>query len=129
MRHSEQLLVIIGGEGGMVSASQIRNELAFYIAGVISLKAFEDWFVVETWNVASSGSKAAEIVTFEIEGALSEYTSGYISEARLRQLLTDVIHGETQDVTVRDPRAVSQQPRLWLHSASPVRFAEIPAQL
>ena len=84
----------------MVSASQIKNELAFYLAGVLSLDNFEDWFVLQSWNVSKSGSKAAEIVTVEIEQQLSEYSSGYISEEKLREELSKILISETKIVNI-----------------------------
>jgi len=84
----------------MISASQIKNELAFYLAGVLSLDNFEDWFVLQTWNVSNAGSRAAEVVTFEIEEKLSEYSSGYISEKRLREELSNIVQAETKSVKI-----------------------------
>jgi len=84
----------------MVSASQIKNELAFYLAGILSLEGFEDWFVLQTWNVSNSGSKAAEVVTFEIEEKLSEYSSRYISEKKLREELGKILRSETKSVKI-----------------------------
>jgi hypothetical protein len=84
----------------MVSASQIKSELAFYLAGVLSLDNFEDWFVLQTWNVGKAGSKAAEVLTSEIESQLSEYSSGYISEKQLRDVLEKILQSETTRVNI-----------------------------
>lgn len=86
----------------MVSASQIRNELAISLAGILPLDDFEDWFVQNTWNIQNTGSRAAEVLTFAIEELLSEYTSGHISEDKLRKELEQVLHAETKSVQITD---------------------------
>jgi hypothetical protein len=98
----------------MVSASQIRNELAFYLAGIISLDDFQDWVVLRTWNVSNSGSKAAEVLTFAIEESLSEYTSEHIPENELRKELDLILRADTRSVQISySPQAIwSSKPNL-----------------
>jgi len=86
----------------MVSASQIRNELSFALAGILSLDDFEDWLIENTWSIHNTGSKAAEALTFAIEGAFSEYTSERISEKQLREELSKVVFSETATVEIND---------------------------
>jgi hypothetical protein len=112
----------------MVSASQIRNELAISLAGAVSLDAFEEWFVRNTWNIQNEGSKAAEVLTFEIEELFSEYTNGHISEGKLRGLLSQVIHAETEVLQVVYA-APARVPVYSFNSAAPVALARIPVQL
>jgi hypothetical protein len=97
----------------MVSASQIRNELSFALAGILSLDDFEDWLIENTWSIHNTGSKAAEALTFAIEGAFSEYTSERISEKQLREELSKVVFSETATVEINDAL-----PNLW--SAEPI---------
>ncbi len=92
----------------MVSASQIRNELAISLAGILPLDEFEDWLVQNTWNIRNTGSKAAEVLTFAIEELLSEYTSAHISEDKLREELELVLHAETKSAEI----VISPQ-RIW----------------
>ena len=87
----------------MVSSSQIRNSLARYIFGEIAFLAFEDWIVRNTWNIHSSGSTAAEALTFDIEDALSEFSSGRFDECQLRQELSRILHAENKVVEVDLP--------------------------
>ncbi|MGA7287097.1 MAG: hypothetical protein WBX02_03305, partial [Terriglobales bacterium] len=94
-------LLICQGEtriiaGVMVSSSQIRNALAKYLFGDMSFVAFEDWIVQNTWNVHSSGSSAAESLTFDIEDALSEFSSGRFNENELRAELSQILHAENK---------------------------------
>jgi hypothetical protein len=114
----------------MISASQIKNELAFYLAGVLSLNSFEDWFVLQTWNVSNAGSRAAEIVTFEIEAQLSEYSSGYISEKQLREEFSKIVQSETRSVNVISLSALSKPANvLSLRGSVPVPQELVRAQL
>jgi hypothetical protein len=105
----------------MVSASQIRNELAFSLAGILPLDDFEDWFVQNTWNIQNTGSKAAEVLTFAIEELLSEYTSGHIPEKKLREDLMQILHAETKNVEIAyDAQALwSPEPRWSFRSSGP----------
>jgi len=116
----------------MISASQIRNELAFYLAGVIPLQEFEDWFVLKTWNVSNSGSKASEVLTFEIEALLSDYSSEYFSEKRLKEKLQDVLQSGTKvaEITLAIPQQVkAQQPTLTFSTAARASSLAHPARL
>jgi hypothetical protein len=105
--------------GAMVSASQIRNELTFFLAGIISLDEFEDWLVQNTWNIQNTGSKAAEVLTFAIEELLSEYTSGHIPAIRMREELSRTLHAETKNVKISYEAQASWSPKpIWVFTAS-----------
>ena len=80
----------------MVSSSQIREQLAMFLDGRIDLDAFEDWFVQNTWNVHSSGSRSSEALTFAIEESLSEYSSHHLTEQELRSELQSLLQKENQ---------------------------------
>ena len=86
----------------MVSSSQIRNRLALFLRHDIDLDLFEDWFVQNTWNIHLSGSTAADVLTFAIEEALSEYSSGHFDEKMLRYELLKVLRAETKSVEIAD---------------------------
>ena len=113
----------------MVSASQIRNELAMSLAGILPLDDFEDWFVQNTWNIQNTGSKAAEVLTFAIEELLSEYTSGHIPENRLREELAQVLQAETKSVQITDILPMwLDQPIFSFKASSPSVSALIPVR-
>lgn len=80
----------------MVSSSQIREQLVNFLDGRIDLDAFEDWFVQNTWNIHSSGSRSAETLTFAIEESLSEYSSHHLTEQELRSELRSLVHSESR---------------------------------
>jgi hypothetical protein len=84
----------------MVSASEIRGQIAEFLANRIDLDSFEDWVVQHTWNVHQSGSVAAEDVTFAVEEALSEYSNSQIGQRQLRSVLGQILSAENKVVTV-----------------------------
>jgi hypothetical protein len=92
----------------MVSSSQIRGKLADYLSHRVDLDSFEDWLVQETWNIHQWGSRSAEVLTFAIEEALSEYSSDHISTRRLREELSYILYAENKSASfVNAPREVS----------------------
>jgi|SRR5580704_1466823 hypothetical protein len=86
----------------MVSSSQIKEWLSKFLDGQISLDAFEDWFVQNTWNIHLSGSVAAESLTFAVEESLSEYSSQHISDQILREELSQILGAENRVVNIVD---------------------------
>jgi len=80
----------------MVSASQIREQIAEFLANRIDLDSFEDWIVRHTWNIHLSGSVAAEDITFSVEGALSEYSNSQIDQRELRRELGTILGAENK---------------------------------
>jgi hypothetical protein len=74
----------------MVSASEIREQLARFLFGDISLGGFEDWFVPATWDAHKAGDPAAESLADEVEMNISEYTSGGLSFDQLRASLAGI---------------------------------------
>jgi len=64
---------------------EIRDRLASYIVGEISLKDFEDWFVPVSWNIIHSGNLSAINLAYEVELWLAEFSDGYWSEDELKE--------------------------------------------
>jgi hypothetical protein len=75
----------------MVSASEIRDQVAKLLFGEISLQEFEDWFVPATWDAHKAGDAEAENLTDEIDMSLSEYTSRQLSPEQLRSGLAGAV--------------------------------------
>jgi hypothetical protein len=69
----------------MISYSQISEELARYLNGKTDLDSFEDWIVVNTWNIHLARDPKAEKLAFAIEESLAEYSSGHLSESELKE--------------------------------------------
>ena len=69
----------------------IRDKLASYLVGEISLKDFEDWFVPVSWNIIHSNNPDAINLVYEIELWLSEFSDGFWSEHELKQHLKPLV--------------------------------------
>jgi hypothetical protein len=69
----------------------IREKLSSYLVGKISLEEFEDWFVLESWNVAQSNNSNAVNLVYEIELWLAEYSDGHWSEKQLKNYLVPLV--------------------------------------
>lgn len=78
----------------MVNAFEIRQRLAEYLQGIISLRQFEDWFVPATWDIHKSNDPESEALTDEIESNLSEYTGGQLSRHDLEKALSDLAQAQ-----------------------------------
>lgn len=69
----------------------IREWLAKYLAGEISLHEFEDWFFPETWDVDQLDNLALTNLVYGIKLRLAEYSHGDWTEKELRDLLRSFI--------------------------------------
>ena len=69
----------------------IRQHLVSYLAGEISPEDFTDWLVGMAWNIEHTGNASARELTYSIELALAEASSGLWTpdelHAELRALL------------------------------------------
>ena len=78
---------------------EIRNKLASYLFGEISLQDFEDWFVPSSWNVIHSGNRAAVNLVYEIEPWLAEFSDGFWSEDELKRNLRPLVNNYQIDIS------------------------------
>ena len=69
----------------------IREKLANYIIGNISLADFEDWFVSPSWNVMQREKKTTIDLVYDIELILAEYSRGCWDEDELKNLLRPMV--------------------------------------
>ena len=76
----------------------IRDKLASYLAGEISLEEFEDWFVPASWNVAQVNNQNAVNLVYEIELWLSEFSDGHWSEDELKNNLCPLVTDYKVDI-------------------------------
>jgi hypothetical protein len=72
----------------MVTAKEIQEQLASYVANGIDLDTFEDWIAQHTWNLHQSQDLVAMRLAYAIEFLLSEYSS---NESALRNELSLVL--------------------------------------
>ncbi|HZU00149.1 MAG TPA: hypothetical protein VFA10_10835 [Ktedonobacteraceae bacterium] len=65
----------------------IREQLADYLVGKISLRTFEDWFFAETWDIGQRDDLALANLVYGIKLRLAEYAHGDWTETELRSRL------------------------------------------
>ncbi len=70
---------------------EIRNHLAAYLAGEISLHDFEDWFFSKTWNVDQMNDPAFIDLVYEIKLNWAEFSNGDWTEEELRSMLRPLV--------------------------------------
>ena len=68
-------------------SADIRSHLSRYLAGELTLRAFDEWFVLATLEVERLHDPAAETLTWEIFVRLAEYSNGDCTEAELKTTL------------------------------------------
>jgi len=69
----------------------IREQLADYLAGKISLRQFEDWFFPETWNIDDTDDQALANLAYGIKLRLAEFSHGDWTESELRSMLRSIL--------------------------------------
>jgi hypothetical protein len=63
---------------------KIRQQIADYLTGKLSLRAFEDWFFPETWYGDDEYNQTLNNLMYGIKLRLAEYAHGDWTEAELR---------------------------------------------
>jgi hypothetical protein len=71
----------------MIAENQIRERVARYLVGEISLDELEDWLVERSWNMHRDSDEAAQKLAAAIELRLAEHSSGHLSDDGLRKEL------------------------------------------
>jgi hypothetical protein len=66
----------------------IREMVARYVSGAVSLREFQEWFVPRIWNIDANGDAAGAQLANRIELLLAEYSNGDWTEEELRKKLT-----------------------------------------
>ena len=69
-----------------VSEHHMREALARYVSGEVSLVEFQEWFIPRAWDILAEGGPAAD-VTSDLELLLAEFTNGQWTERDLREAL------------------------------------------
>ncbi len=67
----------------MITESQIRNRLFAYLSRQITLNDFEDWLVVQSWNMHQDSDEKAQAIVGAIELRLAEYSDDHLTDEGL----------------------------------------------
>jgi hypothetical protein len=92
--------------------NEIREKLASYLVGEISLEEFEDWFVPASWNVGQGKNQSAINMVYEIELRLSEYSDGFRNEDELRSLLKPLLENCDFNIEPIPAKGISSNARV-----------------
>ncbi len=68
-------------------AEQIRAELRRYLAGEITWRQFDEWFVPATWDIDPNADPEAIALTGQILGRTAEHQHGDWTKDELRKHL------------------------------------------
>lgn len=74
-----------------ILAFEIREQLARYLVGEISLDEFRQWFVPAAWELEASDDVVANELSNQIFLSLAEYSNGDWTEAELNQLFRHLV--------------------------------------
>ncbi len=108
-----------------LSERLVRNKLAKYLSGEISLQGFNRWFVPATWDVDDASSKSLRDLIGKIKLRLAEYSSGHWEKDELDRELT-VILGFYAPNQQDDPSGSSSKTiTVSNRSPSPVQLIEV----
>lgn len=76
----------------MIAENQIRQALARYLRGEVSLDRFEDWLVQHSWNMHLDSEEAAQKLAGAVELRLAEYSSRHLEEPALKDELRQFVN-------------------------------------
>lgn len=80
---------------------KIRERLASYLAGEISRREFEEWFIPATWNKAHERNPVTAHLIGDIDLRLAEFSNGDWTEDELCEQLRPLIKQPQPDQLVR----------------------------
>jgi len=115
----------------MIAEHQIRQWLARFLHGEVSLDQFEDWLVGRSWNMHRDSDEAAQKLASAIELRLAEYSSGHLNDEQLRNELlpfatnySAIVHfgSVLGPVVSSDAQSNSPSPRVWVLFPSDPEF-------
>ncbi len=110
----------------MASKAEIREWVAKFLADEVTLEAFEDWFVQNTWNIHKKNDSAAQRIAYAVSLRLAEYSAGDLDDNELKFELRPFAsrYAVTMDQHSRDSFYSSFKVR----SESSAQVIRLPAQ-
>lgn len=70
---------------------EIRDRLLDYVSGAATLDQFKDWLISVTWDMPEDADTAARELSYEIQLALGDQSSGFTTDSEMREALADLI--------------------------------------
>lgn len=111
----------------MITEAQIQEQLFNYLTRQISLNEFEDWLVLNSWNMHRDSSDASQRLVGALELRFGEYSNGHLSDEALERELRGLIASNlTFLVDLNDAKPICPK---WVGgSVSVSSFEVIPLQ-
>lgn len=75
----------------MLSEAELRNRVAEFVAGDLSLDDFEDWFAGASWNSHQHASQELQRLVGLVEIYLAEHSNVHRNEQQLRAALRSLL--------------------------------------
>ncbi len=72
-------------------ASDLRDRLARYLAGALSLTDVRLWLASAVWDIEGSGDQRAVSLLHALELALAKYANGDWTDAELKELFRSLL--------------------------------------
>jgi hypothetical protein len=113
----------------MIAEHQIRQQLAKYLHGEVSLDLFEDWLVQRSWNMHRDSDEAAQKLASAIELRLAEHSSGHLDDEQLREELRPFVTTYTAVVSFGQPSAAVPSNDAHYSSPTPRTFVVHQAEV
>jgi hypothetical protein len=108
----------------MITQIQIRDRLLDYLTRAITLNEFEDWLVVQSWDMHRDSDETAQSLVGAIELRLAEYSDGHLTDEGLERELKGLI---TSSATVLVGNAKPTKPTWTSSTASESFRVNLPA--
>lgn len=112
----------------MIKESEIRLKLAqLLLFDSLSLSAFEDWLVEQSWNMHLDSLEGAQRLVWAVELRLAEFSSDDLSEAQLWQELYSLLLEDRRLAFAESSVRISREAhrRVSSQSLSVVRSLEL----
>jgi hypothetical protein len=94
----------------MIQDAEVREKLRLFIAGKLTLEAFEDWFLPHAWDSTSD-------LTAEVRLRLAEHDREDLTEAELVQTLYRGLSDGPFELVVSDTANEDVTPRSLVRAA------------
>src|SRR5437588_750791 len=114
-----------------ILATTVRERLADYLAGRVTLRSFRRWLESVLWDVERAGDPEAEQLCYGIELCLAEYDADHWSQEDFRLRLLELLGAVGQPENPNRPKGRSSSPTTVLKIApsatAGTRFQSVPA--
>ena len=94
----------------MIRENDIREQLANYLRGELSLSALNEWILVSSWNMHKDSRNEARRLVAKVLAEIHEYGEGNLNEAALKGEIREMIGYTVLSFVVEDDRAFAFEP-------------------